>query len=240
MSDTFSATVPGKPVARPQATLDVELVGDLICPFCYLGKRRVDDAIRSVRGPSHVGFYPFQLNPEMPDAGEPFEDYLAQRFGSRAAIQPVLDRLRAEGREAGIEYRFDRLERVPNTLPAHQVIELADSKGRDTMPLVEGFMSAYLSHGENIGRRDVIVDVARKHGLDPDQVVAAIEDEHLRASVVDKEQRIRASGVNGVPGVLMNRRLLLVGAQATDDIVAGFDRAMFGDADGNAVAAPLH
>ena len=240
MSDTFSATVPGSPVARPQASLDVELVGDLICPFCYLGKRRVDDAIRSVHGPSRLGFYPFQLNPDMPDAGEAFEDYLAQRFGSPAAIQPVLDRLQAEGREAGIDYRFDRLERVPNTLPAHQVIELADSKGHDPMPLVEGFMSAYLTHGEDIGRRDVIVNVAREHGLDPDQVVAATEDDHLRASVIDKERRIRASGVSGVPGVLMNRRLLLVGAQETDDIVAGFDRAMFGDADGNAVLAPLH
>ena len=240
MSDAFSTTVPGRPVARPAATLDVELVGDLICPFCYLGKRRVDRAIHSVRGPSTLGFYPFQLNPGMPARGEAFDDYLAQRFGSRAAIQPVLDRLQAEGRDAGIEYQFDRLERVPNTLPAHQVIELADSKGQDPMPLVEAFMEAYLSRGQDIGKRDIIVDIAGRHGLEADQVTAAIDDDHLRGSVVDKEKRIRASGVGAVPGFLMNRRLLLVGAQEIDDIVAGFDRAMFGDEDGNEVRAPLH
>ena len=75
---------------QPAATLNVELVGDVICPFTYLGKRRLDRAIRHVHGPASLGWYPFQLNPDMPSQGQPFDDYINSRFGSVAAIQPVL------------------------------------------------------------------------------------------------------------------------------------------------------
>ena len=240
MSEAFPNLLPGSPDVTPPATLSVELVGDLICPFCYLGKRRLDEAWRYVHGPIAVGWYPFQLNPSMPSEGESFESYLAQRFGSPAAIQPVLDRLQAEGRQVGIEFRFDRLSHVPNTLPVHQVIQLAESRGMDVMPLVDDFMTAYLTDGLDIGEPDVIAAIAEGYGLDRDAVLQAISDEALRDEVLVREESIRDSGINGVPGFLMNRRLLLVGAQEIAGIVQGFDRAMFGDEDGKPVDAPLH
>ena len=240
MSEAFPNLITGNTDITPPATLNVELVGDLICPFCYLGKRRLDEAKRYVHGPIAVGWYPFQLNPTMPPEGEAFEPYLAKRFGSQGAIQPVLDRLQSEGRDVGIEFRFDRLTHVPNTLPVHQVIQLAESRGTDVMPIVETFMAAYLTEGRDIGDTDVIAELAARHDLDRDLVLQTIADEAARDEVLVREETIRDSGISGVPGFLMNRRLLLVGAQEISGIVQGFDRAMFGDADGKPLEAPLH
>ncbi|MEM9402549.1 MAG: DsbA family oxidoreductase [Pseudomonadota bacterium] len=240
MSEAFPNQITGNTDVTPPATLNVELVGDVICPFCYLGKRRLDEATRFVHGPITVGWYPFQLNPTMPPEGESFESYLAQRFGSQGAIQPVLDRLRSEGRDVGIDFRFDRLTHVPNTLPVHQVIQLAESRGMDVMPIVETFMAAYLTDGLDIGDADVIASLVAHHGLDRDSVVHTVADDAARDEVLVREETIRDSGISGVPGFLMNRRLLLVGAQEISGIVQGFDRAMFGDADGKPVEAPLH
>ncbi len=240
MSEAFPNLITANTDVTPPATLNVELVGDLICPFCYLGKRRLDEAKRYVHGPITVGWYPFQLNPAMPPEGEPFDAYLAKRFGSQGAIQPVLDRLQSEGRDVGIEFRFDRLKHVPNTLPVHQVIQLAESRGMDVMPVVETFMFAYLSEGLDIGDADVIAELVAGYGLDRDLVLQTIADESVRDEVLIREETIRDSGISGVPGFLMNRRLLLVGAQEISGIVQGFDRAMFGDADGKPLEAPLH
>ena len=224
----------------PAATLNVELVGDVICPFTYLGKRRLDSALRYVHGPACLGWYPFQLNPDMPKTGQPFDEYVSSRFGSVAAIQPVFDRLQAEGRDVGIEYRFDKLTHVPNTLPAHQVLHLAAELELDPMPILESLMSAYLTEGLDIGRLDVLTELARPHGLSAERVVEAIEDERTENAVKSMEAHLRETGVDGVPGFLMNRRLLLVGVQEVGGIVEGFDRAMFGDEDGQGVSAPLH
>lgn len=240
MSETFSSPVPRSDAMRPPAALDVELVGDLVCPFCYLGKRRLDAAMQFVHGPRRLGWYPYQLNPDMPVEGQAFEQYLQKRFGSKAAVQPVFDKLKAEGREVGIEFAFDKLKHIPNTLPAHQVLYLAETRGLDPMPMVEELMSAYLTRGEDIGDRDVLVELAARHGLPADQVSNIIVDEGARSTVLEQENQVRGSGIAGVPGFLMNRRLLLIGAQDVESIVAGFDRAMFGDAEGNEVRAPLH
>ncbi len=241
MSETLQNLVPGQSELAPPATLTVDLVGDVICPFTYLGKRRLDEAMSYVHGPVKRGWYPFQLNPDMPEEGESFEAYLASRFGSQAAIQPVLDRLQAEGRDVGIEYDFDAIRHVPNTLPVHQVIQLAEQRGHDdVLPMVEAFMEAYLARGENIGDEAVIVEIARRFRLSADDVRSAMTDELSRKAVQTREEHIRETGITGVPGFLMNERLLLVGVQEIPGIVAGFDRAMFGDADGKPVEAPVH
>lgn len=240
MRETVDGQVAKGDEAAPMATLQVELVGDLICPFTYLGKRRLDKAVSYVHGPLSLGWYPFQLNPGMPEQGESFDSYMASRFGSVAAVQPVLDRLRAEGRDVDLEFRFDRLTHVPNTLPVHQLVQHAADRDMDVLSLVESFMASYLTDGEDIGDRDVIIDIAEGHGLSRAETVRVLDDSQLRQTVVGMEEQIRDSGITGVPGFLMNRRLLLVGVQEVPGIIEGFDRAMFGDAEGQPVAAPLH
>ncbi len=220
--------------------LDVELVGDVICPFTWLGKRRLEAAMEFVHGPSAVGWYPYQLNPTIPESGMQFDAYLKLKFGGIGAIRPVLDRLQAEGREVGIEYRFDQIERVPNTLPALKLLHVGTDSGLDVMPMAESMLSAYLGEGRDLGDADVLSGIARSHGLSDDEIGIALNDEAVQSEVLRLEHEVRETGVSGVPGFLMNRRLLLLGAQETSGIVAGFDRAMFGDANGEEIKAPLH
>ncbi len=240
MSQIQTNTVRADDRVASHAALHVEVIADLICPFCYLGKRRLDAALEAVRGPRDVTWYPWELNPEMPVEGQGFEEYLASRFGSAEAIQPVLEGLTAEGAKEGIDFRFDRIERVPNTLKAHRLLYLAETENRDTSALAEDLMSAFFTDGKDIGDADVLIDVAAHHGLTAAQVEGALNDDKAKQVVLTREAQVRSSGISGVPGFLLNRRLLVVGAQDKDNIVNAFDRAMFGEGTDELVSPALH
>ena len=240
MSERLSNIVRSNDRVNPTAALHVEVIADLVCPFCYLGKRRLDDALQAVQGPHDVSWYPYQLNPELAKQGVPFEDYLTRRFGSVENIQPVLDELTQEGRHEGINFHFDRIERVPNTLHAHQLMHVAEAEGKNQNLLAEDLMAAFFEHGEDIGDTEVLIRIASRHGIEAGRVVAALEDDKIRQIVVTKEGQVRASGIGGVPGFLLNRRLLLIGAQEKDNIVNAFDRAMFGEGTDSLISPALN
>lgn len=240
MSERLTNNHPAAERMAPGAALHVEVIADLACPFCYLGKRRLATALRAVRGPYDVSWLPWQLNPDMPAEGLSLDDYLTRRFGSPANVAPVLEGLAAEGKGAGIDFRFDRLKRIPNTLKAHQLMYLAEAEGRDQSALAEGLMSAFFERGEDIGNTDVLVEQAGTQGIRPDDVVRVIGDNASRQIVATREGQVRASGITGVPGFLLNRRLLIVGAQEADAMVNAFDRAMFGEGTDLLISPALH
>ena len=240
MSETFSNIVRADKRVAPSAALHVEVIADFICPFCFLGKHRLDDAMQAVQGPSDIRWHPYQINPDMPPEGMPYQEYLSRRFGNPANVQPILDRLVAEGRRDGIDFHFEKIEHVPNTLPVHQVMHQAEVEGRDQAALAEDLMTSFLERGENIGDRDVLVEIAGRHGLASADVRCAIDDTQTRDIVLMREAQARSSGMAGVPGFLVNRRLLVIGAQDTDNLVNAFDRAMFGEGDDELVSPTLH
>jgi predicted DsbA family dithiol-disulfide isomerase len=224
----------------PAAALHVEVIADLVCPFCYIGKRRFDNAMQAVQGPSDVSWYPYQLNPDMPEKGMSLEDYLSMRFGSPENVQPVLDQLAADARAEGIELRFDRIERVPNTLWAHQLMYLAEMRRKDQSALAEELLAAFFRRGEDIGDREILIELGSRQGLQPDDIDRVIDDESVRQIVVSREAQVRSSGISGVPGFLLNRRLLVIGAQDEDTLVNAFDRAMFGEGNDAIISPALH
>jgi predicted DsbA family dithiol-disulfide isomerase len=213
----------------PTAALHVDVIADLVCPFCFIGKRRLDEALQAVQGPNDVSWYPYQLNPEIPEAGQPFDEYLQRRFGNPQNVAPVLEYLAAEGKDVGIEFRFDLLKHVPNTVQLHQLLQLADVRGLDQSALADSLLSAFFEGGRNIGDRNELADVVAPHGLTAEDIAAAADSDRLRQIVLSREAEARGSGLVGVPGFLMNRRLLVVGAQSTDVMIKAFDQAMFGD-----------
>lgn len=240
VSVTLSNIVRSNDRSAPTASLHVEVIADLVCPFCFIGKRRLDQALKAVEGPSDVSWYPYQVNPEIPKDGLPFDEFLTRRFGSPDNVAPVLQHLVAEGKTAGISFRFDRLRHVPNTLPIHQLMQLAETRGVDQSALAEDLMSAFFEDGRNIGDDGELVAIAGRHGLAPVDVSNAIENERLRQLVLTREGQVRSSGMAGVPGFLINRRLLVMGAQDTDAIINAFDRAMFGEGTDALVSPALH
>ncbi len=240
MSETLPNIVRGDTRIAPTAGLHVEVIADLICPFCFLGKRRLDSAMQAVQGPSGVSWHPYQLNPDMPPAGVGYEEYLSRRFGNMANVQPVLDGLVAEGQQEGIDFRFDLIRQVPNTLPVHQVMHHAEIAAKDQSALAEDLMTSFFVRGENIGDRDVLLEVAGRHGIDAADAQRAIDDSKTKDIVLAREAQVRSSGLAGVPGFLVNRRLLVIGAQESDNLVNAFDRAMFGEGDDELGSPTLH
>lgn len=223
-----------------KASLHVEVIADFVCPFCFIGKRRFDEALKAVQGPNDVTWYPFQLNPEIPADGLPFDVYLTRRFGSPANVEPVLEHLGKEGKALGLDFRFDKLRHVPNTLRAHQLMYLAETMNLDQSPLAEDLMSAFFEEGRNIGEQGVLNDIAAPHGIDAKTLNEAIENDELKQFVLKREAQVRSSGIAGVPGFLINRRLLVVGAQSTDTFVNAFDQAMFGEGEDALMSPALH
>lgn len=240
MSGTLSNIVRNDDRVSPAASLHVEVIADLVCPFCYVGKRRLDAALEAVQGPMDVSWYPYQLNPDIPAAGLPFDDYLTKRFGSPANVDPVLEYLNKEGEDVGIEFRFDKIRHVPNTVPVHQLMQLAETLGKDQSSIAEDLLSAFFEQGRNLGDKAVLIDIAEAHGIGEREVRNAMDSEQIRQLVLTREGQVRSSGIAGVPGFLINRRLLVVGAQETENIVNAFDRAMFGEGTDSLVSPALH
>ena len=239
----FEPTLPNPRAAgdtQSLATLRVDVVADFVCPWCFLGKRRLDAALNAVHGPTDVRWFPFQLNPSMPDEGMSLDNYLSSRFGSRELVAAGLDRLREAGHLEGIRFAFDRIKRVPKTLNAHILIYLAESRSLDASRVVESLMSRFFEHGDDISDADVLVSIGREHGLDEKEIRAGLENEVIRQAVLNQEANMRKSGVVGVPAFLVNKRIFVSGAQDTDILVNVFDRAMFGDDEEQSVSASLH
>jgi predicted DsbA family dithiol-disulfide isomerase len=240
MSETLSNIVRGNNQLTRMAALHVEVIADFVCPFSFIGKRRLDEALTAVKGPSGINWYPFQLNPDIPPEGLPFDVYLTKRFGNPANLDPVLEHLVEEGKEAGVGFRFDKIRHVPNTLPVHQVMQRAESLGLNQSAFADDLMAAFFEEGQNIGERGVLIDIAGRHGMTASETCEAIGSDQVRQVVVQREAQVRSSGLMTAPGFLLNRRLLVVGAQPTESLVTAFDRAMFGEGTDSLVSPALH
>jgi len=225
---------------RTVATLQVDVIADLACPWSFLGKRRLDDALAAVHGPSMVTWYPFQINPAMPSHGMPLEDYIAKKFGDPDKLQPAIEDLMTAGIEQGIEFRFDRITHVPNTLNAHRLMNLAEQQSADTSLLAEKILTGFFASGLDISDPDVLAELGNDAGLGTTEILATLEDERSKSIVLSQEAQVRQSGVTGVPDFLINKRLLVIGPQHTENLVNVFDRAMFGEESDLPVSRTVH
>lgn len=234
-SDTQSSDHPAA-----KARLRVDVIADFACPWSYLGKRRLERALESVHGPYDVRWYPFQINPALPAAGALLDKYLASHFGSSEGVTQGLDSLKQRGAADGIDFRFDRIQRVPNTLSAHRLMYLAESLGRDTSAIAEDLMRSFFTEGADIASPAVLTALGEQHGLDAKAVSAALENRVSRQQVLTQEAQMRRGGVSSVPALLVNRRLFITGVQDVDTLVNVFDVAVFGTEEEQAPAGLLH
>lgn len=222
------------------ATLQVDVIADLACPWSYLGKKRLDAALAAVRGPSVVTWYPFQINPSMPDQGMPLEEYIANRFGDPEKLQSALDELVLIGKAQDIEFRFDRITHVPNTLNAHRLMNLAEQQSVDTSTLAENILRSFFAQGLDISDRDVLAELGAEAGLGTAEILTTLGDERSKNIVLSQEAQVRGFGVTGVPDFLINKRMFVIGPQRTEDLVNVFDRVMFGEESDLPVSTVVH
>jgi len=207
--------------------VQIEVISDVVCPWCFIGKRRLETALRTLRqrggAPEvEVTWRPFQLNPDMPEDGIDRAEYLRRKFGSNAA--QIYQRVSAVGESVGIAFDFARVQRQPNTLAAHQLIALARAHGsQDAM--VERLFRAYFLEGADLTREDVLVQLAADAALDPQVARADLRDAVRRKAVRDEDALARSMGVEGVPFFVFDRRLAVSGAHEPEVLVQAIERA---------------
>src|SRR5690242_1068364 len=155
-------------------SLAVDVISDVICPWCYIGKRRLEKAVASLGVPVKVRWLPFQLNPTMPKEGISRREYRTRKFGSWERSLELDAQVAAAGAAEGIHFAFDRIERTPNTLDAHRLIWLADKEGVQDA-VVEALFRAYFTNGRDISNRQALIDVVAEAGLDRSRAKATLD-----------------------------------------------------------------
>ena len=208
---------------RPLLTIDV--VSDVVCPWCYVGKRRLEGALAQLtEADVQVNWRPFQLDPTIPQGGIDRTAYMDRKFGPDRA-GTIHERLEALGKEAGVDFAFDRIKRSPNTLDAHRLIRWAFGSGVQEA-IVERLFRAYFVEGRDIGDRDFLADVAAENGLDREAVRLRL-DTDLEAQDVQSEiaSAVRM-GVSGVPFYIIDGKYGLSGAQPSEVIVDAMRQAL--------------
>jgi len=193
-------------------TLTIDVVSDVVCPWCYLGEKRLEAALAEDNAPVSVRWRPYQLDPTIPKSGLDRAEYMAKKFGRDGRLKTVHDNLVRLGAEAGIAFAFDKIERSPNTLDAHRLIRWGASAGVQGA-LVDRLFRAYFTQGRDIGDRAVLIDIASGCGLEAD-IVAKLLLEGADEDVVRREiAEAQAIGVTGVPFFIFAGRLAVPGAQ---------------------------
>ncbi|WP_226404246.1 DsbA family oxidoreductase [Ferribacterium limneticum] len=210
--------------------LTVEIVSDLVCPWCYIGLRRLDAAIAEVRRElpdfaCEKRWRPFFLNPDTPPEGEPYLPFLEKKFGGPAPVAALFERVRAAGRPWGVEYAFEKIEVRANTLQAHRLIHWAQQRG-DAARLVERLFVAQFQRGERIGDRALLVQVAVECGYPGEEVESYLASGQDSEEVRATERRFRAMGISMVPTFIVDGRQIVVGAEDPAILATAIRRAL--------------
>ena len=206
--------------------VSVDVISDVICPWCYIGKRRLEKAITALGDTINVQirWHPFQLNPQMPKEGISRKEYRTRKFGSWERSTELDTKVVSVGADEGIHYAFDKIDRTPNTVDAHRLIWLADQHGCQDA-VVEALFRAYFTEGRDIGNRQTLFEVCAETGLDRQAVEFMLDSDEGLDAIANAREMSQRYGVDGVPFFIINQKIALSGAQNSEVFVEAFQNA---------------
>ena len=213
------------------ALLTIDVVSDVVCPWCYIGKRKLEAALALPQAAdlptAQVRWHPFQLNPDLPMTGIARKQYLEDKFGGAERAAEIYARVRAAGRSAGLELNIDGITQQPNTLAAHTLIAFAQqgsaAAGNDVK---ERLLKAYFVENRFIGDADVLASLAREAGLDADAARSFVTDPHQLQAVAQADAQARSMGISGVPFFIFNQKVAVSGAQEPATLLGAMRKAL--------------
>lgn len=216
----------------------IDVVSDVVCPWCYVGKRRLEGALGRLDGiEADVRWRPFQLDSTIPPEDHPREAYMIGKFGSREAYRRMYEAVAAAGREERIPFAFDRIAVSPNTLDAHRLIRWAGGRSAAVQEaLVEALFRSFFVEGENIGDKSVLVRLGGEAGLDNEILKTLLDGDDDRDAVAAEIGQAQAMGVSGVPTFVLAGRYAVQGAQPADLLAKAIAEAAARAAEGDQAA----
>lgn len=211
--------------------IDIQVIYDTICPWCFIGKRRLEKALSSRPDvKARFQWRPFLLNREMPPEGLDRTAYLIRKFGSEARVRRIYGTIAETGQSVDIDFAFERISRTPNSVDSHRLVKYADARGKADA-VVERLFVEFFLHGRDIGDRPVLLEIAEQMGLDGDELKDHLDSDADVDFVYDENTRAHRMGVNGVPAFVFNGRMVIAGAQEPQVLARMLDAAaVTGDA----------
>jgi predicted DsbA family dithiol-disulfide isomerase len=216
--------------------MHIDIISDVVCPWCYIGKRNLEKALSLYEAENPgaaqdqdettptITWHPFQLNPDLPVEGMPRDEYTSSKFGGPERAREIYARVASAGTEAGIDFRFDDIGRQPNTVAAHQLILLAaDSNVQDGV--VESLFKGYFLEGRDLTDRETLLELAERGGLAREDGESCLAREDTRSEIEKQDRHARSLGVEGVPFFIFNQKLAVSGAQPPDVLVRAMTQA---------------
>lgn len=210
--------------------MDIDIISDVVCPWCFIGKRRLEQALvlwreRHPDEEPTVRWHPFELNPQMPATGMDRAQYLADKFGGPERAREIYARVEAAGREVDIPFDFGRISVQPNTVNAHRLIAWAGAAGNQGA-MVDALFDGYFLEARNFTSIEALVDVAGVAGFDREDVADLLESDELVDHVRKEEETAHRIGVQGVPFFIFNQRVALSGAQPAEALVEAMEQSL--------------
>lgn len=213
---------------RPSASVapvEIEFVFDTVCPWCFIGKRRLYQALAlRPHVPVQLLWRPFLINPEMPDDGVDRQTDLIRKFGSESRVRRIFGAISEAGLSVQIDFAFERILRTPNALDSHRLVMLAADTGK-AAEVVEALYQAFFRDGRDIGAIENLVDVAGACGMDVDSTREFLTGDVGREKIRDENARAHRLGVNGVPSFVFNGDMVIAGAQEPQVLARMLDAA---------------
>ncbi len=194
----------------------IDIISDPICPWCYIGKTRLDRALEA--NPDHdmiIEWHPFQLNPTIPAEGMDRREYLETKFGGQEGAIKVYGQIDQAARDNGLELNFGGIKRTPNTVDAHRLILWAGIEGKQNA-VVDRLFKAYFKEGRDISEHSVLVRIADAAGMDGEAIRVLLESDADAEDIRERDKKSRQSGVQGVPCFVIDNHYVVNGAQPTE------------------------
>ncbi len=208
--------------------MQLDVIFDTVCPWCYIGKRRLERALALRPGVNvRINWRPFMLNPDMPPDGIDRTAYLIKKFGSETRVRRVYGAIGEAGQSVEIDFAFDRIRRTPNSVASHRLIRHA-GRSIDVAPLVERLFEAYFIDGVDIGDTDTLAEIGEEFGIDRAQVKRYLESTADIAEIYEENARAHRLGINGVPAFAFEGNMVISGAQEPEVLVRVLDAANAG------------
>lgn len=207
-------------MSASQQSLTIDVISDAVCPWCYIGQKRLDRAVASVPEVNvEIRWRPFQLDPTIPAEGRDRHQYMLDKFGSEERLREIHANIEPLGAAEGIDFNFAAITVSPNTLDAHRVLRWAAASGPEVQGrLARRLFQLYFEEGQNIGDHAVLVEAARQAGMDAPVVDAMLTTDADRDAVATEAGTASRMGVTGVPCFLFEGKYAVMGAQDSDTL----------------------
>lgn len=210
----------------PRPTVQIDVVSDVVCPWCIVGFRQLDAVLKQENVLARLRWHPFELNPGMGPEGQNLREHIAEKYGSTPEqSQQARERLTALGAELGFTFNFTDDSRKVNTFAAHQLLDWAETQGRQH-PLKLALFDAYFTMQQDVSDVDVLLGAVETAGLDPNAARAALESGAHAQPVREKQQFWTSRGISGVPSMVFGGKYLLTGAQGADTYTQVLQRCL--------------